>query len=320
MNTKEAYQILGLKPGSEPAEIKKQYRKLMMQVHPDSAVNTTESYHYTAQEINRAYSVLYKGTEKEREKKDAREDRQASKGARTAAWNAPVNRDAYRERDVLQNVEDYDGTVLGNFCVATGKYLWNPEEDFSLFLQSIYRCSKEILDEIDDSLDRAGDTPRRIAFQKDLVYLLTQQFIAGTDLLKELAKEEAADGNGQRIFYVPAMLEYSRTDITLHSGELLYPSAIKQHMLFLKDKNGQQVGYLSFHDDRLYYVIIPLLEQKAVQVKIQAAETPVKKRKANAKYHSLHLWLRLPTEVVPRMPENLNLQIDGLLERYRRNG
>jgi hypothetical protein len=260
---------------------------------------------------------LSKGNGKETESREQQKSRQTARKSRTAAWNAPVNREAYREREILQNVEDYDGTVLGNFCVAKGKYLWSLEEDFSLFLLSIYRCSKEILDEIDDSEMRSGDTAARIAFQKDLVYLLTQQFIAGTDLLKELAKEEQADSDGQRIFYIPAMLECARTDMSLHSGELLYPSAIKQHMLFLKDQNGQQLGYLSFHDDRLYYVVIPLLEQKAVQVKIRVAEPPVKKKKGPAKYQSLHVWIRLPEEALPRMPENLNLQIEALLERYR---
>jgi hypothetical protein len=315
MNAQEAYRILGLKPGAEPTEIKKQYRKLMMQVHPDSAAHVQGNYRYSAQEINHAYSVLSKG--KGTESKEQQKNRRASKKPQTAAWNAPVNREAYREREILQNVEDYDGTVLGNFCVAKGKYLWSLEEDFSLFLLSIYRCSKEILDEIDDSKGRACDTAVRITFQKNLVYLLTQQFIAGTDLLQKLAKEEAPDGDGRKIFYIPAMLECAGANTMLHPGDAVYPSAIKEHMLFLKDQNGHQLGYLSFHDDRLYYVVIPLLEQKAVQVKIRVAEAPVKKKKGPAKYRSLHVWLRLAEEILPRMPENLNLQIEALLERYR---
>jgi hypothetical protein len=317
MNAKEAYHILGLKPGAEPTEIKKQYRKLMMQVHPDSAAHVHGNCRYSAQEINHAYSVLSKRNENECESSAQQNNRQTARKSRTAVWNAPVNRAAYREREILQNVEDYDGTVLGNFCVAKGKYLWSLEEDFSLFLLSIYRCSKEILDEIDDSRMRSGDTTMRIPFQKDLVYLLTQQFIAGIDLLQKLAKEETPDGDGEKIFYIPAMLECAGANITLRPGDVVYPSAIKQHMLFLMNQNGQQLGYLSFHDDRLYYVIIPLLEQKAVQVKIRAAETLVKKKKGPAKYQSLHVWIRLAEEALPRMPENLNLQIEALLERYR---
>ncbi len=94
-----------------------------------------------------------------------------------SAWNAPLNKNAYRERDVLCYAEDYDGVVLGNFCVAKGKYLWTTEEDFPLFLLSAYQCGKHILDECDEHF-HGGDAPvARQRIQAELTYLLTQQFI-----------------------------------------------------------------------------------------------------------------------------------------------
>lgn len=71
MTEKEAYQVLGLTPGATLRELKKKYRELMIQVHPDSGIHTSRQIpslgaspytqarcSYTAQEINCAYSIL----------------------------------------------------------------------------------------------------------------------------------------------------------------------------------------------------------------------------------------------------------------------
>ena len=110
---------------------------------------------------------------------------------------------------------------------------------------------------------------------------------------------------------MPAMLERSgRT--AAKSGEVLYPSRIQKHRLYLKNREGRELGYLSFADDRLYYVVIPMFEQRSAQVKIRAAEKPEGKR-----YQNLELWLRLAGKQNGGMPENLNLQIEKLLADYR---
>lgn len=48
----KAYQILGIEPGTGKSEIKKRYRQLMLQVHPDAGASLQESYEYSAQEIS----------------------------------------------------------------------------------------------------------------------------------------------------------------------------------------------------------------------------------------------------------------------------
>ena len=60
MTAQKAYQILGIPPGTGKDEIKKRYRKLMTQVHPDVCASSQETYEYSAQEINSAYAVLMK--------------------------------------------------------------------------------------------------------------------------------------------------------------------------------------------------------------------------------------------------------------------
>ena len=308
MTAQKAYQILGIPPGTGKDEIKKRYRKLMTQVHPDVHVSSQETYEYSAQEINNAYAVLMK--------EKGGSERRASKAKKNAAWDAPVNVNAYAEREVLQYAEDYDGTVLGTFCVAKGKYLWKTDEDFPLFLRSMYKCSKELLDEIDEKLCREEELSKRQKIQAELTYLLAQQFIDGSALLTELAEEKEVSPDGDKIFYFSSMLELTGGAVSVKAGEPLYPSAVKSHRLYLKNQAGQKLGYLSFSDDRLYYLVIPLFEQKRVQVKVQAAEIKAEKRRRTVRYQKLDLWVKLLKKDISRLPESLNLQIETLLEKY----
>jgi hypothetical protein len=321
MTRKEAYRILGLSQGSGWDEIKRKYRKLMMQVHPDSGIDAASGFAYSAQELNLAYEFLKKEANTSLntgyDDGDSHADSVQARASTAANWNAPMNPGAYMEREILHYVEDYDGTVIGNICVAKGKYLWTTEEDFPLFLLSLYRLSKQILDELDSTHFYGTSPANRHQIQTELTYLLAQQFISGTELLRELAKEETVDSDGNRIFRVASMLESSGPRVMLKPRELLYPSRICSHRLYLCNHGREEVGYLSFPDDRLYYVVIPLFEQKAVQIRIQAAgQQPGKPKNARTSYQHLHLWLRFHDQNRSRMPENLNLQIERLLQKY----
>lgn len=320
MTAQKAYQILGIIPGSGKDEIKKRYRKLMTQVHPDVSVSLQENYKYNAQEINSAYTVLMKEKGTDTANNSHTRKCRASREKKNVVWDAPVNVNAYAEREVLQYAEEYDGTVLGTYCVATGKYLWKTDEDFPLFLRSMYQCSKELLDGIDEKLHRDEVMPKRRQIQAELTYLLAQQFIDGSALLEELAQEQEITPDGDKIYYLSSMLELANGAAFVKEGEALYPSVIRNHKLYLKNQAGQELGYLSFPDDRLYYLVIPLFEQKRVQVKVQAAEIKTEKRRKTIRYQKMRLWLKLPRKDVGRLPENLNLQIEKLLENYRTCG
>ena len=330
MTEKEAYRILGLTPGAGIHDIKKRYRQLMHMAHPDSgAVRPV----HDAQKLNAAYSVLKKGTADSRfsrSKKENSRQPDSEEKKHTGSWDAPVNFSAYREREILHYAEDQEGAVLGTFCIARGKYLWKVQEDFPLFLLSIYRCSAGILDEIDDAFSRSEAPACRLSIQAELSYLLARQFIDASEAIQELAQATTAESQGQPVYRFSAMLEYGKNPATGQAGspfgkpfipgEPLYPSALRRHRLFLKNREGHELGYLSFPDDRLYYIIIPLFEQKRVQVRIQTASGQTSRPKTAAAYQNLKLWLRFSDESPGGLSENLNLRIERLLEIYRSPG
>ena len=323
MTRKEALKLLGLPPQADLVEIKKKYRQLMHQVHPDAASprrdrNTLPG----ARQLNQAYALLkregapggpaFTGSDSAHFSHKKRKSPE-----KTGVWNAPVNSHAYTGREILHCAEDAAGNPLGHFSIAYGKYLWTMEEDFPLFLSSIFRCSKKLLDEI-DSQKPTADESQRLIFQAELAYLLAQQFLDGRICLPALAQEEPPAPDGSRIFRVPSMLEFSRTFSPLKPGEPLYPSALRCHRLYLKNEAGKELGYLSFPDDRLYYVVIPLFEQRNVRLRILASNgSSAEKKKGSANYQNLSLWIKLPSSGIRHAPENLNLRIAELLKKYQ---
>ena len=174
---------------------------------------------------------------------------------------------------------------------------------------------------------RADDSRRQRALG-ELTYLLAQQFIDVRSALDELAKavtvgDSSAGRSTDRIWFLPAMLEYgSRSFHTGRelpkTGDLLYPSELRRRRLFLKDVSGEELGYLSFKDDRLYYIVIPLFEQRRVQVRIRVSEEPASqgKGKNTSFYQSLDLCIRLDPLQQKFLPENLNLQIKKIIREY----
>lgn len=326
MTRKEAYRILGLTSGKAAedettlSEIKTRYRSLMRLVHPDVREASGTPYPYSASEIIHAYSFLKQDFVDPSNELKNRKDRSFSKRQSTMqTWDAPVNPSAYTERDILHYAEDSSGNRIGTFSIARGKYVWKIEEDFPLFLLSIYQCSRELLEDIDSALKRPEDPAFLKTIQAELSYLLAQQFIDGQGILEHLAKEVASKAADARTFLIPSMLETSDKTAAIKPGDALYPSRLLKHRLYLKDRAGTELGYLSFMDDRLYYVIIPLFEQRRVLVRIQADDflSGSERNRRFSGYQRLRLWIRFRDDPIFGTPENLNLQIQHLLEQYR---
>ena len=337
MTRSQACRILGVSIAADMQEIKKNYRQLMHKVHPDTDAFHKTEYDYSAQEINEAYAFLCKfsaghsghashtSTSRASTRSASRTSTSRASGPSSShtssdapkkkRWNAPVNPHAYAKRNIYHYVEDYDCSIIGSFILDTGKFIWKPEEDFPLFLKSIFECSKKILEQTEQTDDGRPSLSRRGEVQAELTYLLTQQFIDASETLKLLIKPSV--GKDADIYRIPAMLELSLSAPKLTAGSTLYPASITRHRLFLKSAAGQNVGYLSFHDDRLYYIVIPLLEQRRAQVKICVSEKQESKKVRNSsRYRYLDFWLKVPHTATGTFPENISLQIKNLLDDY----
>lgn len=324
MNTEQALHILGVSPDADQTEIKKTYRKLMHRVHPDAVAFEKKAYAYTAQEINEAYEVLSGSRQfaggvrqkpEEGRKKPAENRADKKDGRQTQRWKAPENQKAFMKRPIFHFVEDADGTVIGTIEIAQGKYLWQPEEEFRLFLKSIFVCSEMLLAQIDEERGRMSDAVRKADVQPELAYHLAQQFIDADAVLQQLFTP--LETKGDPTYYIPAMLELSEGEARVRAGMLLYPVGIRRHRLYLCTRSGRQAGYLSFRDDRMYYIVIPLLEQKRAQIKVEVSEKQetIQQRKGR-KYQNIDFWLRIPGKYCGTCLENSNLRIKSLLEQY----
>lgn len=327
MTRTQAYRVLGLAADADRTEIKSRYRQLMHKLHPDSRSEEKENYPYSAREINEAYGILVKGKGAKdsfirgtKESTTSKAEWEAKRQHRQKKnWNAPENPHAYCIRNIYQYVEDADGAVIGEFVITEGKYLWTIEEDFPLFLKSIFACSNRLLQEIEAKLEKSVREEERLKVQAELTYLLAQQFIDAPEILGHFAepgrKKEAED----EIFYFAAMLELMDTVHDMRAGTPLFPAALKQHRLFLKKQSGEAAGYLSLKDDRLYYILVPLLEQKRAMVKIQVA---AKQDRANMRerkrYKNLDFWIKVPRKYAGTFPESIGLQIENLLLSYEK--
>jgi len=327
MTRTQAYRVLGLTEDADRAEIKSRYRQLMHKLHPDSRSEEKENYPYSAREINEAYGILVKGKgakdsfiRRTKESTTSKAEWEAKRQHRQKKnWNAPENPHAYCIRNIYQYVEDADGAVIGEFVITEGKYLWTIEEDFPLFLKSIFACSNRLLQEIEAKLEKSVREEERLKVQAELTYLLAQQFIDAPEILGHFAEPGRKKEAEAEIFYFAAMLELMDTVHDMRAGTPLFPAALKQHRLFLKKQSGEAAGYLSLKDDRLYYILVPLLEQKRAMVKIQvAAKQDRANMRGRKRYKNLDFWIKVPRKYAGTFPESIGLQIENLLLSYEK--
>ncbi len=367
MTRKEACRILGIQENCTEIQVKKRYRQLLHLVHPDAAVfrsqrekkqerqqsQRVEEYPFGIHEIQAAYLLLLSrdaetpvaastdaraGSRKKEEDEDAwmRRDPEYAR----AVWDAPENSKAYCEREILQEIEDPDGGILGTFTLIRGKYLWIPEEEFHLFLRSISRAVGKLLQDTEEKAERQAFGPdqdpwdfdsyasaeeiresRKIILTGKLTYLLAQQFIDAAGTLEQLVQTRRNKEDTETFYCIPSRLEGTGGTAEIEPGEILLPSRTEHHRLYVKNKGGDEVGYLSFPDDRMYYLVVPLFEQRRVQVKIIAdqkrEESQVGRfRKRGSNQIRIRLWLRFK-DTAGGCPENLSAEIHGLLEEYR---
>ena len=309
MDLKEALKILNLSGREEWTEVKKQYRRLMHMVHPDSLGNSAADYYYSAHEINGAYEYLcgyYKkaGTIGNADYTVFASGSRRDGGNKRPGWNAPVNDAAFAPREIYQYIDGIDGVHRGTFVVGTGKYMMSGDEDFRLFLLSIYNLSLRLLGDMGEvKLSR---------LQPELAYLLSQQFVDCENIIS--GYEIEAEGSA-KTYYIPAMLETEGRRCLAAEGTVLVPKGVRNHRLYLSNEAGRELGYISFADDKLYYALVPLFEQRSVQVKIRVSGSILGNNNVRQiKVKSLDLWLRMEERDIRQVTISLSERIRKLLE------
>lgn len=310
MNKSTARKILGLNGTEDERAIKRKYRKLMHEHHPDNSESEDSEL---AAKINTAYEMVMKDFDgSDGKHRSTPKNPTTKKSTKTKNWNAKENKNAYCVRPILHEVEDYDGNSIGTIEIARGKYVWSKDEEFSLFLKSLYQTSKELMDNARPSLFFEPPAVIKQKYLADITYLLTGQFIDSSLTLNELAVMDTS------AYKIDAMVELEMNTPVPKTGTALYPAGISKHRLYLRNKGGEIVGYLSFKDDRLYYVIIPLFEQKKAQVKMVVSDTP-KSTRYGKKYADIDLWVKIIEDQNSAI-DNTNRKIDELLAKYAKEG
>lgn len=263
MNIAQARRLLSITEEDDLHSLKKKYRKLMNECHPDALGSEEPAHIRRAQEINEAYRLLkshphsFDSIWKPQEKTGPERKR--------PVWTGSVNGRAFRERNVYlyYTMETEEGHPY--YRAARGKYLWEPaEEDFQLFLISIHEAVKELLEH----------TEKTMAVRSRLFQYLAEQFIDPVKVLRKIAKPVQLDQEGREIYRFRAYVKADRRR-PLREGLLLYPKAFQGNQILVQDKNGAESGHLSFEDDRIYFCIIPLLKEKLARVKMEVRDGKV---------------------------------------------
>lgn len=317
MTIQEACEILGVTKQEDDKRIKLQFRKLMTKYHPDAVGSDAPEHIKKAQRINEAYTLLRKRTTADQEEVVKR-----------TVWKGKINNEAFTERIIYVSVtwEEYGSEY---YEVAKGRYEWDPElEEFECFLKSLNQVVMELLEKAEYKNEIYNDygydrKARRFDYQLQLFHLLAHQFVSPVSCLKKLAEPEQIDGQGRTIYQFQAFLGTKGSGAAfsamskLKSGDFVYATSLKNNRIYVSDAAGTMLGHLSFADDQLYYVIIPILQNHMAQVKFVVREIEVHRRTRPYRVKvNVDLYLRMEDVTKEVTLSGHNEKIVALLKEY----
>lgn len=375
MNLQQARRTLGITPEDDKTAIKKKYRRLMGQFHPDaqttdnaSAAGASDSIR-KAQEINEAYEYLKKhttvfqrsdakpkgtGSRRTRGTRDGAESIWKDRPPKKPQWTGKINAKAFCERNVYlrYSMDVVENTDKLYYQAARGRFLWNPEtEDFTLFVTSLHHATKELLEQLEE---KAADVKRntgrnegkggtdarttagksgggaagyavtnRFAVQSKLFYHLSAQFTDPVMILQKIAKPEKTDETGRQIYHFHTSLGADATQsvyrqlTALQSGDAIYPLAFRENKIIVCRQKQYPLGHLSFEDDRLYFSLIPLLQEKLAQVQMKVRKVQVFRKRHPYKVKvDIDLYFRTEKNWKEYKGRDRNLEIAEILRKY----
>lgn len=357
MNLQQARRTLGITPEDDKAAIKKKYRRLMGQFHPDAqAKGAAADSIRRAQEINEAYEYLKKHTGIFQSDAAGKGSRRNASGAgkqsvwkgrppKKPEWIGRTNEKAFCERNVYQRysmeVEEPEARDKLYYRVARGRYLWDPAtEDFTLFVTSLHHVTKELLEQAEERAAQKREesaatttTPDgrsieadRFQIQSKLFYHLSAQFTDPVQILDRIAKPERTDDSGRKIYHFLTSLGADATQpayrrlTALQPGDAVYPLAFRENRILVCREKQYPLGHLFFEDDRLYFCVIPLLQEKLAQVQMKVRKVQVLRKNHPYKVKvDIDLYFRTEKEISAYKDRDRNLEIAEILNDYETN-
>jgi hypothetical protein len=276
MTLKEAYKTLGASKQDDDREIKAKYKKLLILYHPDSDP-TRKREPEDDEKIRQVIEAYKKIKESEGEPYfDTYE----------FAWDAFENKLAFSERNIYVQFKMYD-EELPLSKMARGRFVWDPDmEEFKLFSKSVLEACKEVMTDYE-----AVPTPDKV---KGIFHLMMQEYVLPADAARKIGKKVNGDVDVE-VFTFNGFVKEKPEDLKVSApiiGEPLNIFLREDRAVVEEIVTGKVLGTVSFDEDELYYVVLPLLEDPKVQA--HASVTKVEKSRRAGKRMNVVIELTIP--------------------------
>ncbi len=286
MTLKEAYKTLGASKQDGNREIKAKYKKLLIMYHPDS--DPTRKRNSEDDEKIRQVIEAYK--------KIKESEGQPIFDTYEFTWDAFENKAAFSERNIYVQFKMYD-EELPLSKMARGRFVWDPDmEEFRLFSKSVLEVCKDIMTDYSAIL-----TYDKV---KDIFHLMMQEYVLPADAARKIGKKVREDGDVE-VFTFNGFVKENYSDLKASApiiGEPLNIFLREDRAVVEEIVTGKDLGSVSFDEDELYYVILPLLEDPKVQA--HASITKVEKSRRAGKRMNVEIELTIPKSLKDTLVTN----------------
>ncbi len=289
MTLKEAYRILGVSKENTDREIKAKYKKLLIMYHPDSDPTGKR-----APEDDEMIRLVIEAYNKIRE----------SEGMPVYeiyefTWDAFENKEAFADRNIFVQFRIYD-EALPPSKMARGRFVWDPDmEEFPLFAKSVLEACREVMADSD-----AAIAPDKV---KNVFHLMMQEYVLPADAARKLGKR-VREGGGREVYSFSGFIKSAAVggnSPKIHPGELLDIFLQEDRAIAREIVSGKVLGSITFDEDELYYVVLPLLEDPKVDARAYVTKAD-SARRGKERIH-VAIELTIPADLADTPVSNRNL-------------
>ncbi len=294
MNITEAYRILGASRSDDENSIKKKYKRLLFLHHPDSKSHRGDaSDDEMITKVIEAYKVVRENLEIETDSSDDWD------------WEAAINTDAFCDRAVYVQYRIYDDEDLPLSKVAEGKYIWDPDlEDFPFFAKSVLEAAKDVVSSAEKMLSTD--------ILMEVFHLMMQEYVLPADAARKIGELVNTRDDIEEYQFTGYIKNDSRRRAEVfHEGEPVDVYLSDNRAVAQNPVTRVFLGDISFDDDALYYVILPLLEEP--EVKISAQMMRLIKTGRNKNSIMLRIVLKIPKSLKDS-PVSFKKQLNDILK------